>query len=492
MVTKVKNTNIDLSGSTDGTVMPKGTTAQRPSSTAGLLRYNTTTGNLEQANGTEFQAIDLPPNISSVSGYYNEDANTTITITGSGFKSGSTVTFVNASTGSDVASSPTVTVVSASEITATTGFDSSPISASITSLKVRVTKQSGLSATSTATISLLGDPTFTNAAGSLGTIYDSGRAAGLTFNAGATTTDSQTISYSIISGNIPTNMSLNTSTGVISGTPDAVGSDTTSTFTIKAAVQTGDADSTIRFATREFSITIAAPTVAGFTASGSDTFVAPFTGNYEVLVVGGGGGGGSKAGGGGGGIVYKASHPLTAGSIPITIGAAGSPGQFGTDSVLTNITARGGGRANDNGGANTGGRSPQGGQGGCAGNPYTSTNANVADGGTPYGGYRGGGQRNQHYFWGGGGGGGSGGNGEEPHGCGGTCDGGVGVYISQFSSYGASGYFGGGGAGSQDRYDPVNPNGGPGVNGLGNNADGTGGGGPDSNGGRAGGIYIRY
>lgn len=487
MVTKIKNTNIDLSGSTDGTVMPSGSEGQRPSATAGLLRYNSTKGNLEQANGSEFQAIDLPPSISSLSGNWNPNDDTNITITGTNFKSGATVTFINSTTNLSVGTASVVVRNSSTELVATTGFNSTPISASITALKVKVTNPSGLDATSLSTVSPLLDPIFVNAAGSLGTIYDSGRSAGVTFTAEATVPDSLPIQYSISSGAIPTGMSFNTSTALISGTPDAVGSDTAFTFTVTAVVQS--VDSAIRQSSREYSITIAAPTVEAFTTAGADTFTAPFTGNYEVLVVGGGGSGGSSAGGGGGGVVYKASHPLTAGTIPMTVGAGGSS-SAGTDTTFSNITARGGGYVNQNGGANTGGMGPQGTQSGCNGTSYTSTQANVADGGTPYGGYRGGGYRDGHYFWGGGGGGGSGGNGEEPHGCGGTCDGGVGVNITQFSTYGESGYFGGGGNGNQQRYDPVNPNGGSGVDGLGNNAPGTGGGG--SSGGSPGGIYIRY
>ena len=207
MVTKVKNTNIDLASSTDGTVMPKGTTAQRPTASAGLLRYNTTTGNLEQANGSDFQAIDLPPTINSLSGDYNENNNTTITINGSNFKTGATVEFLNGSTDALVATSPVVTRVSSSQLTATTGFDSTPIASSITTLKVRVTNPSSLQVTSTGTVSLTADPSFNEAAGSLGTIYDSGRAAGVTFDAGATTSDSTNIEHIISSGSLPSILS---------------------------------------------------------------------------------------------------------------------------------------------------------------------------------------------------------------------------------------------------------------------------------------------
>jgi len=488
MVTKVKNPSIDLSGDTSGIVMPSGTTAQRPSAAEGLLRYNSTLKRLEQSDGSDFETIALPPSISSLSGNYNEDNDTTITINGTNFMTGATVTFLNNADDSSLGTSPTVSRVSSTQLTAVTGFASSPIATTVTAIKVKVTNPTGQNAESTTTISAVGDPSFRNDAGSLGTIYDSGRAAGGVYDAGADSNDSVAIYHNITSGSIPAGMSFNNDNGDISGTPDAVGSDTTSNFTVTAIVQS--ADSAIRTESRAFSLTVKAPSVTSVTAAGAFTFTAPFTGNYEVLVVGGGAGGGSSAGGGGGGLVYKASHPLSAGGIPGSVGAGGGSNQNGGDTTFSNITARGGGRTNANGGANTGGAHPQGTQSGCQSNPYTTTQGNVADGGTSHGGNRGGGYRDGHYFWGGGGGGGSGGNGSEPHGCPGNCNGGVGVEISEFSTFGESGFFGGGGNGSQQRYDPVNPSGGSGTDGNGNGAAGTGGGGASS--GRTGGVYVRF
>ena len=57
------------------------------------------------------------------------------------------------------------------------------------------------------------------------------------------------ITWSIVSGNLPADLSLNADTGVISGTPTAVG---TATFTVKAENSVGSA-------TKELSITIAKP-----------------------------------------------------------------------------------------------------------------------------------------------------------------------------------------------------------------------------------------
>jgi hypothetical protein len=489
---KVKNPNIDISGSTDGIVVPKGTTNERPSATAGLLRYNTTFGVLEQSDGNGFNLIDNAPTVTGLSGLINEDNDTTVTITGTGFKTGATVHFVNETTGVDIKTSPVVTRVSSTELTATTGNDSANMTAGV-SVAVRVTNTSGLSATSASTIQVSPDATFRSASGSLGTIFDSGR-TGVAFDAGADTIDSSVISYSITVGSLPSGLTLNANTGLISGNTNQVGSDTTTTFTVRAAPQSGD--STLRFSDREFSILQKAPTVEAFTTTGSTTFTAPFTGTIKVAVVGGGGGGGGQrgnAGGGGGGVVYHSSFPITSGtSYPITVGAGGDANTLGSNSVFSNITAVGGGRADANGGANTGGKSADPDQGGCRGTPYTSTTGNTAGGGTPYGGYRGGGSRSAHYYWGGGGGGGSGGNGQEPVGCGGNQDGGPGVLLSEFTSYGSSGYFGGGGGGSQDRYDPVNPAGRVGTDGAGNNANNTGGGGTTGDAGYPGVVLLKY
>lgn len=61
-------------------------------------------------------------------------------------------------------------------------------------------------------------------------------------------------SYSVISGALPTSTSLNSSTGVISGTPTVAG---TYSFTIKVTDTNGSTG------TQAFSITIAAPSAGG-------------------------------------------------------------------------------------------------------------------------------------------------------------------------------------------------------------------------------------
>ena len=57
-ITKVRASGINLSGNTTYLNMPKGTTAQRPSSpVAGMIRENTTLNKIEVYNGTEWRAF---------------------------------------------------------------------------------------------------------------------------------------------------------------------------------------------------------------------------------------------------------------------------------------------------------------------------------------------------------------------------------------------------------------------------------------------------
>ena len=57
--------NISDTG-TEGTKVASGTTAQR-GSTAGQIRFNTTTGLAEYYTGSEFKSIDTPPTVTAVS-----------------------------------------------------------------------------------------------------------------------------------------------------------------------------------------------------------------------------------------------------------------------------------------------------------------------------------------------------------------------------------------------------------------------------------------
>jgi hypothetical protein len=81
-----------------------------------------------------------------------------------------------------------------------------------------------------------------------------------------------------------------------------------------------------------------------FTSSG--TFTTPSNLSVDYLVVAGGGGGGAyvAAGGGGGGFRTGSAYAVTAGSMPITVGAGGAASTNGGDSIFGTITSTGGGR----------------------------------------------------------------------------------------------------------------------------------------------------
>jgi hypothetical protein len=79
--------NISDTG-TEGTKVASGTTAQR-GSTAGQIRFNSTTGLAEYYTGTAFKSIDAPPTISSIDVTEVDSqagGNQTIVITGGNFQ----------------------------------------------------------------------------------------------------------------------------------------------------------------------------------------------------------------------------------------------------------------------------------------------------------------------------------------------------------------------------------------------------------------------
>ena len=156
--------NIEIAG-TEAARMPVGTTAQRTTAKTGDMRFNSTIELMEYYDGNIWKGIDSPPIITSVSGFVNEDDDSTITINGSNFSSGVSVQFVNNSSGAVIKSSPVTTRVSNSQLTATTGNDSSNMTAG-TSLDVKVINASSLTATLANALTVSSDPTFSYPAAS--------------------------------------------------------------------------------------------------------------------------------------------------------------------------------------------------------------------------------------------------------------------------------------------------------------------------------------
>ena len=179
------------------------------------------------------------PTISSISPSTITNAQTSVVITGTNFVSVPHVEAIS-STGA-IITADTVTYTSSTSITAAFTITTDG------SYFIRVENNNGLAGRSaTALLTVSDAPTWTTAAGTLGT-FAQGSAISVTVAA----TGDSTIAYSVASGSLPTGLSLNSSSGVISGTES--GSDaatTTYNFTLRAT----DAES--QTADRALSMTI--------------------------------------------------------------------------------------------------------------------------------------------------------------------------------------------------------------------------------------------
>ena len=240
--------NIEIAG-TEAVRMPVGTTAQREGSPkAGDQRFNTTISLMEYYDGTQWKAIDAPPVLTSFAptSIGEADASQDIVLTGSNFQSGATVQAIGQD-GSTI-NAGTVVVDSSTQITAT--FNGTSFSNAQENYDIKVTNTSGLSATIEDGFSVNQTPTWSTASGSLmgsSVLYEGEIIESLSVT--ATDPDGDTITYSVASGDsLPSGLSLNSASGAITGDPDAVANDTTTTFDIEAS------DTADNVSTRSFSM----------------------------------------------------------------------------------------------------------------------------------------------------------------------------------------------------------------------------------------------
>lgn len=318
-------TNIVDSG-TEGTKVASGTTAQR-GSTAGQIRFNSTTGLAEYYTGNVFKSIDIAPMVTSVNNTNIDGDSITsgfdLVITGTNFATGATVKFI----GNDGTqySSPTVTINSGEQITARVNTNIDP---SKEPFDVQVTSAGGLSSLKEDAFNIDAVPAWTTAAGAIGGGFNGDS---INLQVTASDPDGSIASYGVQSGALPSGVSLNTSTGAITGTLPTVGSVTTNTFTIRATTNSGQT------ADRQFSIINGGSgTQTIYTSSGN--FTISQNQPVKAYVIGGGGGGGGEGGsdtlasneeyggGGGGGMAYKLFTNLTAGTYSFTVGSGGTGG----------------------------------------------------------------------------------------------------------------------------------------------------------------------
>ena len=464
--------NTEFDG-TEAIKPPVGTTAQRANAAAGDLRFNTTTNLMEYYDGSGWKSIDSPPVVSAVSpsAIANSSSSVDITITGDFFASGATVKAIGQNLSEIAASS--VTYTNSTTIVAT--FNGTSFADAQEDYSIEVTNVSGLTGKGADLLAVNASPAWTVAAGTLTTIYDSGR-SGISITTGATDDEGESLTYSVTTGSLPSGLSIASSTGTITGSTSAVGSDTTVTFTLSVTDGTNTT-------TRQYSIIQKAPTITSYTSTGSGTFSVPTgltTVNVLVVAAGGGGGGDNAGGGGAGGLIYRPAFPVTpGGSISYSVGSGGggvpglnhnsqANGGTGQDSTFGGLTAKGGG-----GGASAENPHPQqgnpGGSGGGGGGEIVGSSGGTAtqptqpgDSGSYGFGNSGGGSGPAGQAGGGGGGAAQSGS---------TSTGVLGAAGGNGKQYDISGsqtyYAGGGGGGNQNSESTTYPSGGQGGGGRG-------------------------
>lgn len=207
-------------------------------------------------------------------------------------------------------------------------------------------------------------PTWSTAAGTLATIYDLSR-TNYSVSVTASDNESNTLTYSLVSGTLPPSMTLNTSTGAISGTTTSVGTDTTYSFVL--GVSDGITGNSV--VTRSFNIIVKPPFTQTLSGSGTLTNLPTTTITLEMLGGGGGGGTGNGAwasGGGGGGYLLATYNTVSGQSYSYSVGSAGpgqtvcnnsshiTPGKGGNSTFGTLVAAGGNGGTGSLGGAEGG------------------------------------------------------------------------------------------------------------------------------------------
>ena len=227
----------------NGMVIPSGTTAQRdPAAVVGSLRYNTTTGFFETFTISGWGAVATPPSITGITpSNFNGDAGSTFTVDGAFFDPDTTAVF-KGSDGTEYAAA-TVTFVNSTQITLTNATN---LPVANEPFNISVTNGAGLSAVSVQGIDAGSVPAFTTAAGSLASATWTDP---ISVTVQATDAENTISGYAVTEGNLPAGLTLDGTTGAITGTSTEQAT-TTYTFTIGATDSAGNTN------TRQFSIQI--------------------------------------------------------------------------------------------------------------------------------------------------------------------------------------------------------------------------------------------
>jgi hypothetical protein len=196
---------------------------------------------LPAIDGSQLTGVaETKPTITSISPNTIDNTQTEIVITGTNFEITPNVELISTTGGITLAD--TITRNSATQLT---------INATLTvdgTYFIRIENPNGLAVRSSNALLTVSDaPTWSTSAGSLGSIA-AGSSASFTVSA----TSDSAVTYSITSGGLPGGLSLNSSTGAITGTESGATQETNYNFTVTAT----DAES--QTAPRAFSITVTA------------------------------------------------------------------------------------------------------------------------------------------------------------------------------------------------------------------------------------------
>ena len=205
----------------------RGTTGNRPASpTIGDTYFDTTLGVLISYASAGWVKVsqDPAPQIASISPSTAATTGTTITITGASFKSGLSVQFVG--TNATAYNSPVATFVGSTTATATTPA----LSVAYEPYDVKVINSDNQSAVLDNCLDAGGTPAWSTSSGTIATIAEQ---TALNVSVSATDPDGTSIVYS--SSNLPAWVSLNSSTGALTGTSPDISVDTTYSFDITAS-----------------------------------------------------------------------------------------------------------------------------------------------------------------------------------------------------------------------------------------------------------------
>lgn len=355
------------SNNSSALLLPADISANRPTGQTGYIRFNTSVNLLEYWNpdSSSWSFISTPPILLSVVPS-TVLSPIDLSLNGFNFQSGATVRFTDVS--GNIYNSPSVTYLNSTLVVANSG--TLPFTASGDFYDVTITNPGGLESTLENYISTgTSAPVFTTASGNIGRIY-----TGAYYDSGGTLTsyytllpvtatdpDGQPITgYSITSGTLPPGLSLNTSTGVISGdiplvslsAPTSTPTSTTYTFTVQA--DTSNASSS-----RSFNIVVYQPYLSTYSYTGGpQTFNVPTSLTTTTTQIS------TRLWGAGGGNYYSSGYPSD-----INLGA---PGGF-TKTIFNvlestyTLVIGGGGVGNAGRGYAGGGSGANGGSGGGGG-----------------------------------------------------------------------------------------------------------------------------